>query len=48
MLMYLKMSLASDTIYRNKFWKIKATQYTNINAHSYEIGMYMQTLHHFC
>ena len=42
------MSLATDAIYRNKFKKINATQYTSINAHSYKVVMYTQKLHHFC
>ena len=31
------MSLATDSIYRNKFEKVNATQYTCINAHSYKV-----------
>ena len=28
--------------------KVNATQYNSTNAHSYEVVMYIQKLHHFC
>ena len=42
------MYLTTDAIYRNKFLKVNATQYTSINTHSYKVVMYIQKLHHFC
>ena len=42
------MSLATDTIYKNKFQKVNAIQYNSTNAHSYKVVMYIQKLHHFC
>ena len=28
--------------------KVNATQYNSTNAHSYQVVMYIQKLHHFC
>ena len=41
------MSLVTDTIYRNNFFKVNGTQYNSTNAHSYKVVMYTQKLHHF-
>ena len=40
------MSLATDAIYRNKFEKVNATQYTSIDAPYYKVVMYVQKFHH--
>ena len=42
------MSLATNAIHQNKFYKINAPQHSRINAHSYKVVMYMQRLHQFC
>ena len=34
--------------YKKQIWKINATQYSSINAHSHKVVMYIQKLHHFC
>ena len=42
------MSLATDTIYRNKFKNKRYTLQRYRRSSSYEVVMYMQKLHHFC
>ena len=32
---------------KKQIWKVNATQYTSINAHSYKVVMFIQKLHHF-
>ena len=31
-----------------QIWKVNATQYNSINAHSYKVAMNIQKLPHFC